>query len=172
MTISFDLDMADMMSFQKHYVNTAPAMKKAKSLIAYIFPLFILIFGFLSFYSRHSRIDIYFIIIMLIISALWAIFMPKFFVNRTLNRSKKILSKPGNEVMFGKFEMTFNDSDFEVITAKTNSNILWSAIPKVEETENYIYIYLSQVSAYIIPKRKISAEEVENLRTVLKQHLL
>lgn len=172
MKVSFDIEMDDMLSFQKHFINTSPTMKKAKRMVTYLFPLFIIIFSFFTFYSRYNRIDISFIVVMAIVSALWVIFVPRFFVSNTLKRAKKILSKPGNEVMFGTFEMTFTDNGFDVKTATTQSNILWSAVPKIDETNNYFYVYLSQASAYIIPKNKISATDVENLRSVFSQHLL
>ncbi|MDR1055707.1 MAG: YcxB family protein [Prevotellaceae bacterium] len=172
MTINFDIDMDDMMSFQRHYVNTNPAMVKAKRMITYLFPLFILVFGFVGFYDRYNRLDIAFIIFLIVISVLWVVFMPKLFIRLTLNRTKKILSKPGNEIMFGTFEMRFTNTGFDVKTAAANSSILWSTIPKADETRDYFYLYLSQASAYIIPKRKISNADVESLHALFTTYLL
>ena len=172
MTINFDIDMDDMMSFQRHFVNTSPMLRKTKRMITYIFPVFLFLFGIVGFYTTHSRFDLAFGIFMLIIITIWVIFIPKLFVHMTLKRSKKILLKPGNEIMFGKFEMSFTDEGLDVKTPNTSSNILWNIIPKAEETQNYIYIYLSQVSAYIIPKQKISNSEVEELHTLLNTRLL
>ena len=170
MIINFNIDMDDMMSFQKRYIQTSMAIRKVKRMLTFVFPLFILVFSFIAFYNRHSRIDIAFVAIVAVVCALWVIFIPKFFEKSSLRKAKKILSKPENAIMFGKFEMMFNDDNFEVKTPSSSSNLQWNSIRNIDETSSYFYLYLSEASAYIIPKQKISNDEADELRILFKTH--
>lgn len=43
------------------------------------------------------------------------------------------------------------------------SKVKWNQVDKVEETEEYIYIYISSISAHIIPKRVFRDENESRL---------
>lgn len=52
-----------------------------------------------------------------------------------------------------------------------NSNVSWKKINSVEETQEYIYIYVTSLSAHVIPKRafKDSNEQKYFLNELIKK---
>ena len=83
------------------------------------------------------------------------------------NRSKKLL---GIENTFVFYEDEFLMSS-ESPLFQGNSRMKYSAMHKVYETENYIYLFLTSVQAYLLDKGKIAGETVEELRGLISRQL-
>jgi hypothetical protein len=79
--------------------------------------------------------------------------------DKTLNSSKKVI---------------FSKNVILSQTDTSKSELKWEAISKIEKSNRYIYLYVSPIQAFIIPKRAfaIKSEFIDffnNLNTLLKQ---
>jgi len=163
MRVVFDVDMADVIAFNKHYILESKAVKKSNVILllicavpfiislifgsgysGFVFPILFLIFGIIYVFKLRSQI--------------------------LLRRAEKELSKPENINAFGTFEMEFNDEEIKINESELNTILKWNAIKRLDETPEYFFLYISSLNAYSIPKKKISANETEELNVIFKKY--
>ena len=83
---------------------------------------------------------------------------------------KKIMSNPeDNSFRYQNQTVTFTEEGVEVkdTVSQTFTKLYWSAITKVGGTQDYFFLYIASFQAIIIPRKKISAIDDENLKTLL-----
>jgi hypothetical protein len=106
----------------------------------------------------------YWYIIFSIVFIFWIIFFPKVFKKSYIKRIKKLLDEGKNSYMFGKNILTLIEDGIIVKTEAIESK--YSHIEKAVVTDKHILIYISAVSAIIIP---ISCfDTVEDKSTFIK----
>ena len=93
------------------------------------------------------------------------------FIMRRLTKSAKI--KPqDHETVLGMREMTFSDDRIESKGATVESNYRWEAIKKWEQTMNLYLLYITENSAFIVPKRIFqSTEQAAEFEQMLRRKL-
>ena len=73
-------------------------------------------------------------------------------------------------------EYTFNDDHFTIATIQNEEvvgtqKVYYKNLAKIKETGEYIFIYINQVSAFIVQKASTSEENIKLIRALLKQSL-
>ena len=56
---------------------------------------------------------------------------------------------------------TINQDGISFVSSELQASIKWSNISKVVQTKNYIYLFLSAFTAYVLPMRTISEEQLK-----------
>lgn len=170
MELKFELLEEDYINFNIDHANKSPSLKRNVSLIRILGPVTFLIAPFIII--RFSEIPLwYWMTLFGITSILWLIFYPKHFDWEMRRRIKKMLEEGNSENLFKERKISLTDEAIIETTSSSQSSTIWSRIDRVEETDRYIYIYNSSISAYIIPKRvfKDDKEKIIFLEEVWKQ---
>lgn len=82
------------------------------------------------------------------------------------------LKKGKNQDLIGRRTMEFKDHEIESHTTNSDDRINTEMIEKIREDENYYFIYLTTISAHIIPKRIFETEaSKKEFSTWLKQNV-
>lgn len=163
LNISYELTIDDWMAFQQHYLSTSKQFNQTKQFVAWIIPAIFLISSLYEIFLGNS--NYYSIAVFMGISIVWLLLYPKIFEKRVLTTIKKILEEGDNSSILGVHNLVFNEDSLIVNEPNSEQIIKWSAIKRVEETEDYIFVYLNSISACIIPKFKIedNKNQVKNL---------
>ena len=100
-----------------------------------------------------------FLITLVVLSALGIIEFinfPKQYKKRLSKSVNKMLDEGNNDNFLGTRTLTLSDQGIvKVIKDGTTTN-LWSSVERLAVTDNYIFIYVSSIMAYIIPSRIFS----------------
>lgn len=112
-------------------------------------------------YFFSQEIDFIWVIIFIICSLLCLYFFPKHFDKKALKHAKKVIEEWKNKSILWKQEMTFTKEYLFVKTSGTEQKIYWSKIYKIVENNNYIFIFITSLSAFVIPKKSILWKEKE-----------
>ncbi len=71
-----------------------------------------------------------------------------------------------------EFSFDFSELGIECNSLSVSSNTYWSKVSKVEETKRYFWIFTSEVSGFIIPKRCFkSPEQLNDLKKLFQNKL-
>lgn len=66
-----------------------------------------------------------------------------------------------NEGLIGEHKLITTAEGITDTTSTGETKVNWSGIKSLRENSDYLYIYNSSVSAYILPKRELENVEVE-----------
>ena len=152
MKISFELTMDDWMAFQEHYLSQSKQFKQSKIFVIVMLPVIFFIFSLFQYFE--GDLNYYTLAIYIVISLFWIFLYPKRFDKSCLKKTKKMLEEGNNSALLGKHDIEFSDDSFFVKEPGSEYKTNWSAINKIEENEKYIFIYITSVSACILPKFK------------------
>ena len=156
------------MEFQKHHHNNSKQFKRTKNYLYFLFG--ILYVGVLLIdYLLHGFRPTLFIVFSLFIM-IWIIWLSKGFMKLVLKKTKKLLEEGDNSGILGNTKFLTSDDGFIIQEPESESKAKWSAIKKFEETEDHYYLYLTTVSAIIIPKKEIE-NKLEELDRILKSKI-
>lgn len=172
MKIDYELNTNDYLEFNMHYMNHSSTIKRSIFIQRYIISLIFLVAPFLM--KCISDIPFWYWSMCFIITyVLWIVFYPKHLTKSTKKRMDKLINEGKNLDLFGKHSLAIVEEGLidhsEFGETKTN----WQAIEKIHETEDFVYIYIGAVKAYIIPKRSFVDEaEKDNFLDEIKNKVV
>ena len=176
MTIRFNMEMEDLLAFQKHFYATNKQLKKQTWTLRSIFFIggAIFLLPVLAIVSAGAPLHGIIPIVLTICALAWfalAFICPKWLTNFNLKRAREQFLNPESANMFGPTEMIFDNEGFSVERAGTIEKNEWTSVVKVDETPDYYFIYVSEVAANTIPKRKLNTKESEELKSIFAKHI-
>lgn len=170
MELKFELLEEDYINFNIDHANKSPSLKRNVTFIRILGPVTFLIAPFIVI--KFSEIPLwYWMTLFGITSIIWIVFYPRYFDWEMRRRIKKMLKEGKNESLFKERKISLTDEAIIETSSSSQSSTIWSKIDRIEETDRYIYIYNSSISAYIIPKRvfKNNKEKTNFLEEVSKE---
>lgn len=82
-----------------------------------------------------------------------------------------MLEEGDNENLLNHRKLTLRVDGIQQISEHNVVNTPWEQIDSIWETEDYLFLYISSLSAYIIPKRAFnSKEDQEDFFNEIKTH--
>lgn len=95
-----------------------------------------------------------------IASILWFLFYPKYFERHVRKQTRRLIDERSNEGMIGPHTMDLDENGLRDLNEFGETRVSWAGIKEVVEENDYVYLYNSSISAYILPKRGQDMEEV------------
>ena len=165
MKLSFEFSMEDWLAFQAQCMNNSKEFQRLKMAVKLSLPILLTILFVVQLWL--DLFTLVSVIVYFIASALWIQFYPSKFEADVLKRTRKMIDTGDNRILFGTHTIELTSEQLIMQGPGSNSTVNWSMISKIEETETYFFIYLTAISACIIPKEKIE-KDVAELRVFLK----
>jgi len=169
MKVSFDLTRQDYIEYNIFHHLNSKASRKSMQIIRFAIPVIYLLLAYPI--SKVSEIPFWWwATILTIISVVWVIKYPKSFKKTIAKRVGKMLDEGKNVGLLGNRTIEITDtaitSEGQAGEMKTN----WEAVERICETEDYLFLYIASVQAYIIPKRAFENKEKEDdfIQTIKK----
>ncbi len=170
MELEFELTEEDYVNYHINHSKKSPSIKRSILIQRISGPVIFMIAPF--FIIKSSEIPLWYWITIFGLSSIgWLIFYPKYANWEIKRRVKKMLEEGSNENLFNRISLVLTEKGITGVSSIGESNISWDKIVSLEETKDYIYIYISSVSAHIVPKRvfKNSNEQKEFINKISEQ---
>ena len=152
MELTFKLTEEDYINYNVAHSKTSPSMKRSILIQRIMGPVIFVITPFII--VQFSDIPLwYWLIVFGLSSITWFIYYPKYAMWEITRRIKKMLAEGNNENLFNERILVLTDEGITETSSIGETKISWVKIERLEETEDYLYIYVSSVSAHIVPKR-------------------
>lgn len=165
MHIKYKLTEEDYFNFNMFHVKSSKLAVSKFKRQRFLVPLLLLIVSFV-FADAFEISTTGMLITFLVIGILWVIFYPKVYFRYITQNTKKMVSGGRVGHLLGEHNMMLNKEGIVDSAPKGETKVKWSSIINFKEDNNYFYIYLSKVSAIIIPKREL--KNVEEIGTYIK----
>lgn len=171
MELTFELTEEDYINYNISHSETSPSMKRSILIQRILGPVIFVIMPFIII--QFTDIPLwYWLIVFGLSSIAWFIFYPKYVMREVTKRIKKMLEEGNNENLFNERSLVLTDEGITETSSIGKSTISWNKIDRLEETEDYLYIYVSSVSAHIVPKRVFdNAREQEKFINKITEYI-
>ena len=171
MNVIFHFTIDDFWAFTKHNVLKNDSFKRTRNSSLIVLISIIVLLCFFAFWIGGIKIWAVVVVFALIFGMEMN---PKKAENKQLNIFKKdVYSNYKDEInLFGFQDYIFDESSIICKSVNSESILKWNGIKEIDETSEYFFIYIARSQAFIIPKRELKGNETDDLRVILKQHVL
>jgi hypothetical protein len=168
MEITYHIEPKDVVAFQRYAYRTSPATKRMR-LFVYLFFAIIIAYNFVttSSYPLGARIASVFIEIVLfyLIFLFWTVVVGEYMFRRSVPQG-------ANNGVLGWHQLTLGEREIVERTNVNEGRHMWEGIDRIEQDASYIYLFITNNQAHIIPKHsfenKFHAEDFYARATALK----
>jgi|Deesub1362A_J573_1020465.scaffolds.fasta_scaffold31039_1 hypothetical protein len=161
MEVEYSISLKDWEDFNLYHFHHSPSLRRLYYVTLTLggFIGGALLF-FLIFYFSKNLVES---LIFTGIYALAFIFLvPQLYLRNLRKSIRKMLQEGENKGAIGRHRLTITPEGVIEKTDFNETKTAWSSVEKIAVTENGIYIYMSSIAAYIVPKRAFSSKEAFN----------
>ncbi len=158
MNVSFDVKKDHLVDFSLYNIKNSKEIKRIMKIQRYVTPLVFLFFALLIGMYRNDFKT--WIVVFIAIYIAWVLLYPKIYMASVKKSVKKNVEKAnGKDDLIGHCNLIIKDDvlleESNLRTNKTN----WIDINRLIETEEYVFVYNTDNSAYVIPKDRFENKE-------------
>lgn len=155
-TIDYYLEPNDLVAFSDYYARTSKTNKAIANVMILsplvTFPFCVALFGI----DTTTFAALFLFLPLLLIQAV---------VTKLFNTyiTKKAVAEGHNRSIVGRKQITINEDFIETKGKFGTGQFYWGGVEKIEENNDYIFIFIATNSAYIIPKRAFANPKDANV---------
>ena len=149
MEINYELDARDLIAFQKHFYKTSPTNRNLRRYLYLFFVAFAAYFNLLEFRIPFAARLFWFAVslgVSLLVMAFWSWVINAYAFKRT------VPTKPDNGVL-GPHQLILSEKALTETTPVNETTHSWKGVDRIEQNEDYVYIFVTPQAAHIVPKR-------------------
>jgi hypothetical protein len=163
--IRFTFDAEDLVAFHEHHLISSDYIKRRRrkamatgALVAMLYLAFLL-------WGSGDKVQVYTI---LALFAAISFSMPYLYKYRTLRAARKLAASEEISRSFGPQRIEFHEEHIINEMPKMESKLPWDGISRYDQNDDYFFLYTSNNTAIVIPKKKIDGD-VKQLDALLSQ---
>ncbi|SEO05979.1 hypothetical protein SAMN04488134_103251 [Amphibacillus marinus] len=169
MEFKFEITEEDYLQFNLYHSENSPSQKKLVRVLRWVIPI---VFASIIYYvgtAVFHQPSLYWLIISLLFSGAWIIWYPRFYKKQLKKQVSKMLSEGDNSALFGEKTMVIEGNEIKVFDKYASTTVVKENIKAINYYDDMIIIYLSSITAQIIPTRNLVKDEQKQLITYLDQ---
>jgi hypothetical protein len=168
MQLRFEIAIDDIMAFYRYHFAHSPTIRNQKLLlIAFVAAIAITASLIIDSEVERTTQVIYAIVFTVVFGAYF-----HFRHGTSLEKqAKKLIAEGKNDGMLGTHQLTIEENALCEKTDVNETRHAWSAIDRVEETEDHAFIYISSIQAHVIPKHQISQGDYDSFIANVRQRV-
>ena len=159
MKIKYAIELEDFFAFSDYLIKTSPLMRKSirKGQMWWASgPLAAgLILSILRGYSSEETL-VTLAALSVAISLPMFLLYKHYFKYRNRKQIKIFYENDSYKGILGPHEMTINDTCLTEKSAENESKVPWNLIDRIETMSDYTFVFTDEITAYIIPHKKIT----------------
>ncbi len=162
MTLKFNLLKEDYINYNLYFNKTSEQRRRSFIVNKYAFPVILLIiFVILSSFVLDSLLTN--LIIWFIISVLWLMFWPKYYMKKISESITQEINQGNTESLLGDKIVTLGEKTIDYSSenkvCSSNASYKYSSIERIGIDYDCIFIFVSSISAIIIPFSAFQSSE-------------
>ena len=166
MNLSFTLDQADREALNRYVFEYSPIILRLQNKRRNIFCVAFIILAFIVGYFEPG--DYLFFRTLIVLYSVLAVVTffgyKKYALWHSIRTMKKISGEDFSKLVH--VEVGINPENISLKTDSLDNTLKWNLITSVENNNDYIYLFVSPMTAIIIPLKKISISAEEILTTI------
>jgi hypothetical protein len=157
MKVEYELKKEDYINFNIYHIKNSKVIRKTLLAQRYIVPIIFLVIPLL--FGRFNEIPFF----PLSIALIWIIFYPKYFMSVTMKRVSKMIEEGKNNDLLGNHIVIVDEEGLVEKSKNGENSINWMGVERIVSTESYFFIYVSSISACIVPKSSFDNESSRDI---------
>ena len=159
MTASFTLELDDWLNFNMYHLRNSPSARRIRNGMWIGVPIGFFFFAFvLGILSSGTSNRFLYAVVFAAAGFLRLAFYRQYYNWGMRRRVRKFLDEGDNEGLLGPQEVILSPNSIVARNDETEGKSSWKNVKKVVVTDDYVFVYVSSMSAFILPRRSFKAE--------------
>jgi hypothetical protein len=159
MEIEYDRTPDDLIAFNLYHLHNTPNLKRQIRTSMGLYVILIASILLIIFAAGNKVLLCIFFTFSIIGGIGLFLSLPRYYDQQTVKLTKRLLAEGRNEGLIGHTKVILTPEAIVGQTSRGEEKLFWHSVNQVVETATCIYIYVSSMSAYIIPRRAFSSDE-------------
>ncbi len=168
MKIKYAVDISDIVAFNQFHLDTSPLVRKQRIKMLVFAAL---VYGSVALLMASGKHSIYNVSVFVIVYAGFMFWYLRYGRKVNVKRIMRIYAGGKNTGIFGEHELELLPDGIREVTSVNEHITKFSGIEKVEATETHVFVFFSSLSAYVIPKSKISEGNLDAFVIALRVNI-
>jgi hypothetical protein len=158
MQVQFTITLDDILAFNRYCVQHLPTYKRTyRTLLISVPVIFVLIALALSINTYRPPWLAWIIAFVAVVA--WPFIWPRRYQKTMDEFVMKTMQTGQNRSMLGVHTVTLSEQGLRATSEVSESSITWSGIERIEQDDQYIYLFVAATAAHIVPKRALVTME-------------
>ncbi|AOP34905.1 hypothetical protein A0128_14255 [Leptospira tipperaryensis] len=172
MQINYELTLEDIVNFNEYHFRHSKISKRKRMIAKLIIPIWTLFVFLILNYRNLDETPLLFNIPIFLFAIAWFFFFDRLYFWRLRNNVDKMLREKENKGMIGKQKITLDGDLLVFETLYTSAQFKPGSISEVVETKDYLFLYVSSLSALIVPQGAFQASEKKEFLEKLQSFVI
>ncbi len=159
MEIEYDRTPDDLIAFNLYHLHNSPNLKRQIRISMGLFGILIASFLLVIFVAGNKVLLCIFFIFSIIGGIGLFLSLPRYYDQQTVKLTKRLLAEGRNEGLIDHTKVILTPEAIIGQTSRGEEKVFWHSVNQAVETATYIFLYVSSMNAYIIPRRAFSSDE-------------
>jgi len=155
MQIQYQLDIDDLVAFSLHHSRVSKNLKR-RLLLTQAWGVFCSLMIALIWPGWSTTVKVIFFGVS---SAFWVIAYPRYYRWVIKRNTRRNYSEGHNRGIVGEHVIVIDPEGVKEVSEVGESTTVWSGIERVEENDNYLFLYTGPIQAHVIPKRGFADDQ-------------
>lgn len=174
--MQYDITVDDILAFQKDYLSSNRQFKRQIArirLLGFAWGVLFVITAAGMLLQGLSLASPRFILMATVGTAilLLCLFSDKYTTGKVMKNASRLYALPENAGHLGDKEMMLGDEGITVSDKRSECKFCWDYIIRVNETPEHFIVYVTGLTAHVIPKRGLIGEDAAALKELFNKHV-
>ena len=161
MEVDYEITREDLYAFQWRAAFQSPRGRRARRVAYLLWLIAILLLAIIPAIGPHgiawSQVSLRFIVTSLAIAYLLQWCLDRWLLRHVIRQMLK--DERPDRGQLGRHRLVLDEEGLTETTAVGQSRTRWAGVDRVEQSDDYIYIYTSPAAAHVVPRRAFSSAE-------------
>jgi len=170
MDIEYEITMDDLLNFNLYHLGQSSILRRFRIIVQFLVPAILILILMLTVLTDNFSIIL--TLVCVVVSVYCLFFYPSDYPKHLKKATRKVCRERINKTATCKHKLSLTPDGITEITVWRKGWVHWKVIEKVVSTDDYVFIYNSAVSAYLVPRRAFHDEsQYEEFMQILKQNV-
>jgi hypothetical protein len=166
--IRYENTIEDLVAFNRHHYDHSPAVRRGQRLLMWSLAVLSLEIAVAVAFAANEPAAL----ALGVVAAIVCVFLVPSMVRRQVDRqARKLYGEGANKDVIGPHELELVGGDLVERTRLSESRTRLEAVERVISAGGYTFIYVSAITAHVIPHDAVSEGEYEKFVEILKQRM-
>lgn len=169
MEIKYKLDTEDFINFNLYHIEFNEAIKKQLQKQRIVGSVLILLVGLvMAYFAKNSQMII--AVAMILMAGFWYLNFPRTVQGRIRKSTEKGIKNGQLANLLHEITINISEDGVEESNEETTFNTKWENIKQYVTINNYLYLFLENNNAILIPKRALDIDQLEDLDNLIRSN--
>ncbi|MBW0432163.1 hypothetical protein DLM76_00870 [Leptospira yasudae] len=161
MQIVYEITLDDIINFNDYHFRNSKLSRKKRFIVKLIIPIWTVLVFFVLNRNDISGISLLYNIPIFLFAVGWFFFYDRLYFWRLRKNVARMLLEKESKGMIGTHKITLTDDVLTFETSHSSSNFKLGSLTDVVETKEYLFLYVTSLSALIVPLSAFQNSEKE-----------